>query len=157
MLKRKNIILEECQYWKELQKKIVFTNGCFDLFHQGHMDLITKSSAFGEILIVGLNSDKSVKSLKGKNRPIQSELIRKERLLQINSVSRVYIFDEDTPLNIIKLIKPDVLVKGGDYKLDQIIGGNDVIDWGGEVKIIPLTPGYSTSKIIKKRKIQGLV
>ena len=149
-----NNIKEECLQWKREGKSIVFTNGCFDLLHKGHKDLLIKASSFGNLLIVGLNSDISVRSLKGKDRPIQSEKIRKNILIRLGIVSRVYIFSERTPLNLIRLIKPDVLVKGGDYKLDQIVGSKDVILNGGKVKIVPITPGFSTTSQIKKIKRQ---
>ena len=147
-------INKECISWKKAEKKIVFTNGCFDLLHQGHKDLLKTSLNFGDILIVGLNSDISVKILKGKDRPIQSEKIRKKNLIETNAVSRVYIFDDPTPIELIKIISPDILVKGGDYKLDQVVGAEDVLAYGGEVKIVPLTPGYSTTNQIKKIKRQ---
>ncbi len=149
-----NNIKEECLQWKREGKSIVFTNGCFDLLHKGHKDLLIKASSFGNLLIVGLNSDISVRSLKGKDRPIQSEKIRKNILIRLGIVSRVYIFSERTPLNLIRLIKPDVLVKGGDYKIDQIVGSKDVMLNGGKVKIVPITPGFSTTSQIKKIKRQ---
>ena len=149
-----NNIKEECLQWKREGKSIVFTNGCFDLLHKGHKDLLIKASSFGNLLIVGLNSDISVRSLKGKDRPIQSEKIRKNILIRLGIVSREYIFSERTPLNLIRLIKPDVLVKGGDYKIDQIVGSKDVMLNGGKVKIVPITPGFSTTSQIKKIKRQ---
>ena len=146
-----NNIKEECLQWKREGKSIVFTNGCFDLLHKGHKDLLIKASSFGNLLIVGLNSDISVRSLKGKDRPIQSEKIRKNILIRLGIVSRVYIFSERTPLNLIRLIKPDVLVKGGDYNKNDIVGSREVISTGGKVKIVPLTKGFSTTSIIESR------
>ena len=133
-------------------KKIVFTNGCFDLLHKGHRDLIKQSSLFGDILIVGLNSDESVKRLKGEDRPMQNEVERKNALLNTGYVNEVYIFDDDTPLELINLIKPDILVKGGDYNPNEIIGYEEVTSSGGEIKIVPLTPGYSTTSKIENMR-----
>ena len=137
---------------RKTNKKIVFTNGCFDLFHKGHRDLIKQSFSFGDILIVGLNSDESVKRLKGKNRPIQSEVDRKNALLDTGYVDQVYIFDNDTPLKLINLIKPDILVKGGDYNPNEIVGYEEVTSLGGEVRIVPLTPGFSTTSTIENMR-----
>lgn len=136
--------------WFSQNKKIVFTNGCFDLIHQGHKDLLNKAKSLGDILIVGLNSDQSVKRLKGINRPIQNEKERAKNLFEIGIVDKVIIFDEDTPDRLITEIKPHVLVKGGDYTIESIVGSRDVLAAGGIVEIIPLTPGYSTSKTIEK-------
>ena len=109
---------------------------------------------FGDILIVGLNSDISVKMLKGEGRPIQPESIRSDALIKTGLVSRVYLFDDETPLNLIKIIKPDILVKGGDYSPNEVVGKIEVTEWGGKVKIVPLTPGYSTTKTIQKMNRQ---
>lgn len=130
--------------------KIVFTNGCFDLLHAGHLDLLKKSSEFGDKLIVGLNSDSSVKKLKGSGRPIENEVVRSHNLLDKVFVDNVVIFNERTPKKLITQIIPDVLVKGGDYKKEDIVGYNEVTKNGGVVKIIPLTPGFSTTAIINK-------
>tara|TARA_B100000131_G_C17797462_1_gene483997 strand:- start:40 stop:504 length:465 start_codon:yes stop_codon:yes gene_type:complete len=137
---------------REQQNSIVFTNGCFDLLHKGHIDLLTEASTFGDILIVGLNSDNSVKTLKGKGRPIENEIIRTKKLLEISIVDFVVIFNSSTPKDLIIKIMPDVLVKGGDYNKNNIIGSNEVISAGGKVKIVPLTKGFSTTSIIKSRK-----
>ena len=134
---------------KERQKKIVFTNGCFDLLHKGHIDLLKKASTYGDILIVGLNSDSSVKILKGQDRPIENEIIRSKKLLEISNVDFVIIFNSETPKDLIIKIMPDVLVKGGDYDKENIVGCNEVISSGGKVKIVPLTKGFSTTSIIK--------
>ena len=139
---------KKCLGWKAENKKIVFTNGCFDLLHKGHKDLLAKASTYGDILIIGLNSDKSVKLNKGDSRPIQNQKIRLKALLNSPHVDSVYFFDEKTPINLIHLIKPDVLVKGGDYKPEEIVGALEVKSWSGEVKIIPLTPGFSTTSQI---------
>ena len=151
MLEEKKI-LEYVTSIKKTNKKIVFTNGCFDLLHKGHRDLIKQSFSFGDILIVGLNSDESVKRLKGEDRPIQNEVERKNALLNTRYVNEVYIFDDDTPLELINLIKPDILVKGGDYTPNEIVGYEQVISSGGEVKIVPLTPGFSTTATIENMR-----
>tara|TARA_Y100001968_G_scaffold129015_1_gene117781 strand:+ start:238 stop:711 length:474 start_codon:yes stop_codon:yes gene_type:complete len=150
-------IADDSRNWKNLGKKIVFTNGCFDLLHKGHLDLLFNASRLGDLLIVGLNSDNSVKKLKGRDRPVQPEADRKEAILNTKFVEKVYIFNTETPKAIIETLRPDYLVKGGDYKSDEIIGAEDVHSWGGKVKIFPLTPGYSTTKKIKKMRTQGLV
>ena len=137
---------------KEQKNSIVFTNGCFDLLHKGHIDLLNKASTYGDILIVGLNSDNSVKTLKGKDRPIENEIIRSKKLLDISNVDFVIIFNSETPKDLIIKIMPDVLVKGGDYNKDDIVGSNEVISSGGRVKIVPLTKGFSTTSIIKSRQ-----
>ena len=130
--------------------KLVFTNGCFDLLHKGHLDLLLNAAAFGDKLFVGLNSDKSVKKLKGDSRPIQNEKNRAQKLLELKYVNHVIIFEDLTPKKLIHIISPDVLVKGGDYKTNEIVGAKHVISSGGVVKIIPLTPGFSTTSIIEK-------
>jgi len=135
--------------WRKKNTNIVFTNGCFDLLHKGHLDLLNKASTYGDILIVGLNSDSSVRKIKGKERPIENEKIRSENLLKLKYVNYVIIFDSETPQELIKTIMPNVLVKGGDYNKNTVVGAKEVISNGGKVKIIPLTEGYSTSLIIK--------
>ena len=137
---------------KEQQNSIVFTNGCFDLLHKGHIDLLNKASSYGDILIVGLNSDNSVKTLKGQDRPIENEITRSKKLLEISNVDFVIIFYSATPKDLIIKIMPDVLVKGGDYNKNDIVGSNEVISAGGKVKIVPLTKGFSTTSIIKSRE-----
>ena len=137
---------------KKQKNSIVFTNGCFDLLHKGHIDLLNKASTFGDILIVGLNSDNSVKILKGQGRPIENEITRSKKLLEISNVDFVIIFNSETPKDLIIKIMPDVLVKGGDYNKDDIVGSNEVISSGGKVKIVPLTKGFSTTSIIKSRQ-----
>ena len=151
MLEEKKI-LDHVTSISKTNKKIVFTNGCFDLLHKGHRDLIKQSFSFGDILIVGLNSDESVKRLKGEDRPMQNEVERKNALLNTGYVNEVYIFDDDTPLELINLIKPDILVKGGDYTPNEIVGYEEVTSSGGEIKIVPLTPGFSTTSIIENMR-----
>ena len=130
--------------------KLVFTNGCFDLLHKGHLDLLSNAAGFGDKLFVGLNSDKSVKKLKGDSRPKQNERTRAQKLLELKYVNHVIIFEDLTPQKIVHAISPDVLVKGGDYKRSEIVGAKHVISRGGVVKIVPLTPGFSTTSIIEK-------
>ena len=130
--------------------KLVFTNGCFDLLHKGHLDLLSNAAGFGDKLFVGLNSDKSVKKLKGDSRPVQNEKIRAQKLLELKYVNHVIIFEDLTPQKLIHAMSPDVLVKGGDYKKSEMIGAKHVISCGGVVKIVPLTPGFSTTSIIEK-------
>ena len=139
--------------YKSKGLKIVFTNGCFDLLHKGHLDLLNKSSKYGDILIIGLNSDSSVKKLKGASRPVEDEMIRSQKLMSLKCVDHVVIFKQLTPRKLISELKPDVLVKGGDYDLNKIVGADEVVSNGGIVKIIPLTPGFSTTSIIEKRSI----
>ena len=132
-------------------KKIVFTNGVFDLMHLGHVDYLSKAKDCGDILIVGMNSDASVKMLnKGDTRPLQDQQSRAMVLASLSFVDFVVIFDEETPYDLIKAAQPDVLVKGADYKVEQIAGHDIVLDRGGEVKLIELVSGYSTTAIEKK-------
>ncbi len=144
--------LEKIKEWRKEGKKIVFTNGCFDILHAGHVDYLEKAKALGDILIVGLNSDSSVKRLKGKDRPINSQELRKRVLEGLKAVDLVIIFDEDTPERLIKEIKPDVLVKGGDWKIENIVGADFVQSYGGEVKTIDFVYDISTTKIIQKAR-----
>jgi rfaE bifunctional protein nucleotidyltransferase chain/domain len=136
--------------YKDNGLSIVFTNGCFDLLHSGHLDLLRRASEFGDKLIVGLNSDVSVKKLKGRSRPIENESVRSNNLLDKGFVDDVIIFNEITPKKLIEQIIPNVLVKGGDYKKEEIVGYNNVTKNGGVVRIVPLTPGFSTTLIINK-------
>ena len=133
-------------------KKIVFTNGCFDIIHVGHIRYLSKAKELGDILIVGLNSDESVKKLKGDNRPINSFEDRAILLSSLRFVDSVIIFKEQTPDNLIKKIVPDILVKGGDYKLEDIVGYQTVIENGGQVKTLSFYDGYSSSNYINKIK-----
>ncbi len=136
--------------WHSNNKKVVFTNGCFDLIHRGHIDYLAKAADLGDVLIIGLNSDASVQRIKGKNRPIIDEYSRALVLASFEFVTSVVIFDEDTPYNIIKLIQPDVLVKGADYKVEEIVGHDIVLSKGGEVITLEYLPGFSTSAIENK-------
>ena len=137
---------------RKSDKKVVFTNGCFDLLHPGHLKLLQKAKSFGDVLIVGINSDSSVRILKGEGRPVVNQEDRLVILACLKIVDFVIIFEEETPLNLIKCISPSVLVKGGDYKLSEIVGGEYVIKNGGKVKIVKLKEGYSTSKFLKEIK-----
>lgn len=134
---------------KDENKKVVFTNGCFDLIHAGHIDYLTKAKKMGDVLIVGLNSDSSVKRIKGNKRPILKEAERTFILSSLKPVDYIVIFNEDTPEKLIKELVPDILVKGADWKLDDIVGRDIVLDNGGEVKTINFVNNQSTSKIIK--------
>lgn len=136
--------------WRFKRKRIVFTNGCFDIFHPGHIHVLTKAAEHGDVLIVGLNSDSSVRNLKGINRPLQGETVRSRLLASLFYVSAVILFDEETPLELIKAISPDVLVKGGDYAVENIVGADWVLQHGGKVEVVPLLEGYSTSELVNR-------
>ncbi|MBN2145248.1 MAG: D-glycero-beta-D-manno-heptose 1-phosphate adenylyltransferase [Candidatus Aureabacteria bacterium] len=127
---------------------LVFTNGCFDILHVGHVRTLEASRTLGSFLVVGLNSDSSVRRIKGPGRPINKESDRAEMLLALKCVDAVVFFDEDTPYELIKTIRPDVLTKGGDYTKSDIIGGDMVESWGGKVAVIPYVEGYSTTELI---------
>ena len=136
--------------WRTEQTgRVVFTNGVFDLLHVGHVDLLTAARALGDHLIVALNSDASVRRLKGPSRPVRSEAERAYVLAALEAVDAVTVFEQDTPLDVIRALRPDVLVKGGDYSLDTIVGRTEVESWGGRVQVVPLTPGQSTTRIIE--------
>lgn len=128
--------------------KIVFTNGCFDILHKGHFDLLAKAAEEGDFLVVGLNADASVKRLKGPERPVNSEADRAFALASLLCVDMVVLFEEDTPLNLIETLKPDVLVKGGDYTIDTIVGAPETLNRGGTVRVVPFVEGYSTTGLI---------
>ncbi len=136
--------------WKALKQKIVFTNGCFDLLHAGHVTYLEAAKKRGDKLILGLNTDRSVRALKGKTRPVVNEQDRARVLAALESVDAVILFDEDTPLKLIKAIKPHVIAKGSDYTAAQVVGGKEVKSWGGEIALIDLVEGRSTSKLIQK-------
>jgi rfaE bifunctional protein nucleotidyltransferase chain/domain len=138
--------------WKLNNKRVVFTNGCFDLLHAGHIAYLTDAASLGDILIVGLNSDRSVCGLKGPGRPVNNEKTRSMLLASMFFINAVILFDEDTPLTLIKSILPDVLVKGGDYEIKNIVGAEETLQNGGEVKVLSFLPGYSSSAIIQKIK-----
>ncbi len=136
--------------WRFLQRKIVFTNGCFDLLHAGHIDYLIKASELGDVLVVGLNSDASVGGLKGGNRPVNGQDARAHVLAALGMVDAVILFDDETPRMLIESVQPDVLVKGADYKPEEIAGYDIVKARGGEVVTVDLLPGFSTSAIIER-------
>lgn len=152
MIVNRQEIKELVKKLKRDGKKIVFTNGCFDLIHKGHIYLIKESRKLGDVLVIGLNSDLSVKKLKGEKRPVLKEQDRSFIINHIKGVDYVVLFDEETPEKLIMEIEPDVLVKGGDYKEEEIVGAEFVKKKGGEVVVIPYLEGFSTSEIIKKIK-----
>ena len=133
-----------------LGRRFVFTNGCFDLIHPGHTELLRRARSFGDYLLVGLNSDRSVRALKGPNRPVQGELARAQVVAALASVDYVVLFDEDTPLRLIQELVPDVLVKGGDYTPATVVGRDAVEKAGGRVQVVPLIPGFSSSQITER-------
>lgn len=138
--------------WKNDHLKVVFTNGCFDILHLGHIDYLEKARSIGDKLVVGLNSDRSVCRLKGESRPINNLHARSSMLAALEFVDAVIPFEEDTPLSLISSLLPDVLVKGNDYTIENIVGANVVIENGGSVETIELVKGYSTTTIINKLK-----
>ena len=133
-------------------KKVVFTNGCFDILHLGHQTYLNQSKALGDFLIVAINSDESVKSLKGDDRPINNQELRSKNLLNLDCVDEVVVFSEKTPLKLIEFLLPDVLTKGGDYNHKNIVGSNIVEENGGKVILLPYLKGYSTTTIINNRR-----
>jgi D-glycero-beta-D-manno-heptose 1-phosphate adenylyltransferase len=145
-------IVLQIKRWRLLNKKIVFTNGVFDILHEGHIASLGEAASYGNILIVGVNTDASVKRIKGESRPVNNQQSRTLLLASLLMTDAVVLFDEDTPHDLITSIMPDVLVKGGDYTVDQIVGAKEVIANGGEVKIAPILEGFSTTAIIERMK-----
>lgn len=143
---------KEVLRWRLKNDKVVFTNGVFDILHEGHIASLSEAAAYGTRLIVAINADASVKKLKGDARPVNSEYARALLMASLVMTDAVIIFEEETPLELIKIINPDVLVKGGDYTLDQIVGAREVMAAGGEVKIAQIIEGVSTTAIIEKMK-----
>ncbi|MEP6509776.1 MAG: D-glycero-beta-D-manno-heptose 1-phosphate adenylyltransferase [Gemmatimonadales bacterium] len=142
---------EEARRWRQgFSGRLVFTNGVFDLIHPGHVDILSESRARGDALVVGINSDESVRRLKGPTRPIRGEADRAYVVAGLECVDLVVVFGDDTPLELIEALKPDVVAKGGDYSVETIVGAHEVRSWGGEAVVIPLTPGHSTTSIIEK-------
>ncbi len=141
-------------YWRFTDQKIVFTNGCFDIIHLGHIDYLAKAAGLGSKLIIGLNTDASTRRLKGSHRPINDEHARAMILASLSFVDAVVLFDEDTPYELIKTVQPDILVKGADYKAGDIVGYDIVTAKGGKVETLEYLPGYSTSLIEKRIKEQ---
>ena len=151
MLFERKTLIEKVGKLKSANNKIVFTNGCFDILHKGHLSYLHQSKDLGDYLIVGLNSDDSVTLLKGSDRPINNQNVRAKNLLRLDYVDAVIIFSEETPEELIKLLLPDILTKGGDYQKNQIAGSNTVINNGGKVIILPHLKGYSTTAIINNQ------
>ena len=142
----------EVRKWREQKEKIIFTNGCFDILHNGHLEVLFSAAKLGGKLIVALNSDSSVKKLKGKSRPINTEVDRKKFLSYFNFIDGITLFNEETPYNLIKKLKPDYIVKGGDYKKEEVVGHDILKEYGGDVIIFPLLDGFSTTNIINQSK-----
>ena len=136
--------------WKSEGKSVVFTNGCFDVLHYGHVSYLSEAKDLGDKMIIGLNSDASVRRLKGETRPVNGQMERATLLAALGFVDAVVIFEEDTPEKLIKATHPDVLVKGGDYTIETIVGADFVLSYGGIVKTIPLVENFSTTKILKR-------
>ncbi|ARS37107.1 D-glycero-beta-D-manno-heptose 1-phosphate adenylyltransferase [Pontibacter actiniarum] len=143
-------LLEQVQKWRAQGQQIVFTNGCFDLLHLGHVDYLEKARQLGDKLVLGLNTDASISRIKGPSRPLQDEMSRARVMASLLFIDAVVLFDEDTPLNLIQAVQPDILVKGDDYAVEQIVGHEVVQARGGAVKTVPLVKGYSTTSIVNK-------
>ena len=143
-------ILEERRAWKAAGRVVVFTNGCFDLLHPGHVALFEAARSQGDLLVVGLNSDRSVRALKGEGRPLVTEAERAETIAALEAVDRVVVYDEDTPRDVITALAPDVLVKGADWALDAIVGREEVEAGGGRVVRVELLPGRSTTSMVSR-------
>lgn len=151
-IKTQQELKTQIEKWQANKEKVVFTNGCFDILHLGHIDYLEKAKAQGNKLVIGLNSDESVCKLKGPERPINKEYARSRMLAALSFVDGVTVFGEDTPEELIEFLLPDVLIKGSDYSIETIVGADTVLRNGGEVKTINLVDGYSTSSIIEKIK-----
>jgi len=148
-------LLGRVAHWRIVGEKVVFTNGCFDILHAGHVALLQQARREGDRLIVAINTDRSVSSLKGPNRPVIREQERARVLAALSSVDAVILFDDETPLQLIKLFRPEVLVKGGDYLEDQVVGSSEVRSWGGKVTLVPLVEGQSTTEVIRRASLKG--
>ncbi len=142
--------IDQVQRWKQQQQTIVFTNGCFDLLHPGHIDYLEKAKALGDRLIIGLNDDDSIRRLKGKHRPVNPLADRATMLAALRAVDMIVPFSEDTPLKLICALRPDILVKGGDYQADDIVGAKEVRRYGGKVVIMPFIDGHSSTGLIQR-------
>ena len=147
-------LAEKLNLWRKEGKTIVFSNGCFDILHRGHVEYLSKAADLGDVLIIGLNTDSSVKRIKGPSRPVNDEKARAVVLAALEFVDAVIFFEEDTPYNLIKRVQPDVLVKGKDYKAEDIVGYDIVINKGGKVETIELVEGFSTTNTINKMKYE---
>ena len=148
-----NQMMERVATWKTMRETVVFTNGCFDILHVGHVTLLDDARREGSRLIVGINSDDSVRRLKGPSRPVVDERSRARVLAALEAVDAVVVFDEPTPLELMLALRPDVIVKGGDYEADSIVGAAEVRSWGGRVKIVSFVPGFSTTEIIARAAV----
>jgi D-beta-D-heptose 7-phosphate kinase/D-beta-D-heptose 1-phosphate adenosyltransferase len=148
-------IAAQAQDWRERGSRVVFTNGCFDLLHPGHLALLRDASTLGDVLVVAINDDASVRRLKGEGRPVYPAVERAELLLALRWVDAVTVFSEDTPRAIIEKIRPDVLVKGAEYGSGQVVGEDFVTGYGGSVKRIPMRKGYSTSRTVGRMRSEG--
>ncbi len=146
----KESLEEKLNLWRKEEKKIVFSNGCFDILHRGHVEYLSKAADLGDILVIGLNTDASVKRLKGPSRPVNDERARAVVLAALEFIDAIIFFEEDTPYNLIKYVQPDVLVKGKDYKAEDIVGYDIVTGNGGKVETIELVEGFSTTKTIER-------
>jgi len=142
----------QVEQWKAIGNKVVFTNGCFDIIHRGHIEVLARTADLGEKLIIGLNSDQSIQKLKGEDRPIIDEQSRAILLAALSFVDAIVLFSEDTPLKLISTLLPDVLAKGGDYEIETIVGHEIVHKNGGKVKLVPFLDGFSSTTIIDKIK-----
>ena len=147
-----NDLKEKVIQWKKDGEKVIFTNGCFDIIHRGHIEVLANTADLGDKLIIGLNTDSSIQKLKGLNRPIIDEESRALLLASLSFVDAIILFAQDNPLNLIKILNPDILAKGGDYSIDTIIGHEIIRKNGGKVVLIPFIDGFSSSKIISKIK-----
>jgi rfaE bifunctional protein nucleotidyltransferase chain/domain len=145
-------LIEKRLQWQKAKKKVVFTNGVFDILHKGHLHYLREAREYGDILIVGLNSDASVKRIKGAHRPINDQELRVTMLTFLRPVDAVVLFDDDTPIKLIEALEPDILVKGADYKAEEVVGADYVIKRGGEVKLAQFIQGLSTSSLIEEVK-----
>jgi len=143
-------LLETVAGWRKQNLSIVFTNGCFDLLHLGHVDYLEKASQLADRMVIGLNTDQSVSRLKGPSRPLQDEYSRARIMAALDFVDAVTLFDEPTPLKLIEAVSPDILTKGDDYTIDNIVGADFVLGKGGRVVTVPLVQGYSTTNIVRK-------
>jgi D-beta-D-heptose 7-phosphate kinase/D-beta-D-heptose 1-phosphate adenosyltransferase len=143
-------LLKRVAHWRLAGQRIVFTNGCFDLLHVGHLAILEQAKREGDCLVVALNTDRSVRVLKGPNRPVITEDARAKLVAALPYVDAVVLFDEETPLNLIRAVRPNVLVKGGDYTEEEVVGANDMKTWGGKVTLVPVVEGTSTTAILKK-------
>lgn len=143
-------LLKKLAQWRVHSKTVSFTNGCFDILHTGHIEALTEAANHGDYLVVGLNSNSSVTQIKGEGRPVNDEKARALLLASLSMVDAVVIFNENTPLELIKAIQPDILVKGGDYKIEEIVGAKEVTEAGGKVIINPIIAGFSTTNLIQQ-------